>query len=950
MLCGCVAATSNSFSGADVAKHEARVELFYDGTWNDHTSSARALNAIRISRGRGDEQSEPTPSSCTLTLDNRDGTFNPRNPSSSLFGKIGRNTPLRVSVGPMSVLDLPGGSGNYVSSPDHASLDIVGDIDIRARIAPDDWTPSADQAIVSKSHTTGNQRSYQLVLQSPGNLRFTWSTDGTGTGATNADSTTSTGFTNATAHWVRVTLATATGTVTFYTSDDGETWTQLGAAVVVGATSIFAGTATANIGARSAGTADLFAGLIYRAEIRNGINGTVVADPRFDQQAAGATSFADSTGKTWTLNGTAAIVAVPGGIRFVGEVASWQPQRAVKGDAWTLVTANGILRRLGQGAKPLRSALWREILFNDAVASWPMGDGADASTAASMLPGGEPMSIRSYDWTSGLNVPLDWDPVSYADWVEPIATPAENVVLTTQGTIPMDPNATSWAGEFVFVVDPDADPNAAVLCVWQGNTGPTRVEWIFGFFNDTWELSRRTRVDGALSGPDTLVSSGTVSVDVGAPYNDGRIHHARLTTERVGADVDWRIYLDDFELDFDTLVGSDWSPLGGVNCQLGTPTGRTAIGFVTAWDSFIIPLFLDVADAALTGRSGERAAERLARLCDEEGIEFTLSGSEFQTEAMGPQRLDTLLANLRDCEEADLGILFETRNQLGLAYRTRRDLYNQTPVLELDFDAFEVAPPLEPVVDDFAVRNDITVNRPNGSSARAVKTSGPLNVNDPDGDPDGVGLYDVSVDANVEADAQLEPLAYWRLNVGTVDEIRYPRVTVDLDATPALTAASSSVDVGDAIVMDNPPDSPDAASLLAFGYDETIGTHRRLITFNAVPADPYDVGIYDDGTGTVGNARYDTPYATTAGQITTGTSTTLSVATETSRALWVTGSSSPQFPLDINLAGARVRVTQISGASSPQTFTISTTVVNGVTKVIPAGTPVRIWDAKRYGL
>jgi len=38
-------------------------------------------------------------------------------------------------------------------------------------------------------------------------------------------------------------------------------------------------------------------------------------------------------------------------------------------------------------------------------------------------------------------------------------------------------------------------------------------------------------------------------------------------------------------------------------------------------------------------------------------------------------------------------------------------------------------------------------------------------------------------------------------------------------------------------------------------------------------------------------------------------------------------------------------VTAVSGASSPQTFTITQTPVNGVTKTIPSGSPVRLWRA-----
>jgi hypothetical protein len=58
-----------------------------------------------------------------------------------------------------------------------------------------------------------------------------------------------------------------------------------------------------------AGTSGNLAGKVYSVEVRNGItNGTLVAAPRFDQQVSGTTSFVDSTGRTWTLQGDAELV------------------------------------------------------------------------------------------------------------------------------------------------------------------------------------------------------------------------------------------------------------------------------------------------------------------------------------------------------------------------------------------------------------------------------------------------------------------------------------------------------------------------------------------------------------------------------------------------------------------------------------------------------------------
>lgn len=221
-------------------------------------------------------------------------------PSEVLYGW---DSPSATALAPQSSV------GAYASTPDTAALDITGPIDIRVRVAPESWTPAAEQMPIAKNNSSVNQRSWAFSIMPTGVLQLSWSTDGTGTGIALAQSTVATGFQDGTGHWIRVTLNTATGTTTFYVGEDGSNWTQLGAAVVTGATSIHSGTAPLTVGGRVTG--NNLIGLISRAEVRNGINGTVVANPQFDQQPAGTASFADGTGKTWTITAPAAIVPDP---------------------------------------------------------------------------------------------------------------------------------------------------------------------------------------------------------------------------------------------------------------------------------------------------------------------------------------------------------------------------------------------------------------------------------------------------------------------------------------------------------------------------------------------------------------------------------------------------------------------------------------------------------------
>src|SRR5690606_13346731 len=77
-------------------KQDVTVQLWYDGQWNDHTSDVLVDDQITITRGKADEAQEPAPATATLTF--KGFKFNPRNPNSTLYGKIGRNTPLKILV------------------------------------------------------------------------------------------------------------------------------------------------------------------------------------------------------------------------------------------------------------------------------------------------------------------------------------------------------------------------------------------------------------------------------------------------------------------------------------------------------------------------------------------------------------------------------------------------------------------------------------------------------------------------------------------------------------------------------------------------------------------------------------------------------------------------------------------------------------------------------------
>lgn len=204
-----------------------------------------------------------------------------------------------------SYLSLTGVSGVWATTPDDASLDITGDLDLRVDVALNDWSPATTQSLIGKFGAAG-QRSYEFGVRTTGVLRLTWSTDGTLTAA--ADSTANlSALAAGERRAVRVTFDADNGaagkSTRFYTAPTMEgPWTQLGSTVTsAGVVTVFSGTSQLGVGAwNSAGQSEMTSGKVYAAQVRSGIDGTIVANPIFSAVYPGDTQLTDSTGKLWS--------------------------------------------------------------------------------------------------------------------------------------------------------------------------------------------------------------------------------------------------------------------------------------------------------------------------------------------------------------------------------------------------------------------------------------------------------------------------------------------------------------------------------------------------------------------------------------------------------------------------------------------------------------------------
>lgn len=621
--------------------------------------------------------------------------------------------------------------------------------------------------------------------------------------------------------------------------------------------------------------------------------------------------------------------------RFVGEISALPPRwDEGHADNNVPVEAYGVLRRYAQGHPTISNALRDWIEFRPTLwAYYPMIGGEEKIYSQNLAPNktGSFYGSKNAIFTYGVDMGAAW-----------IGTGLQI-------------NATG-DGPYMQGVANAMGTNVALDFVFQSEGMGVLDTQIWTGLDQYWQLRLNTSTDTATtqvlwndgSGIITAVATGAVT-----ELQDTQMHTCRFELRTIaGPTVEWHTYIDGTEIESNTMGLTQtlgWVPFMRYHYSRYVNQTYVNIAHLAIWaDNTLanIPTAQEYADAAFA-YAGETAIERITRVCADGGMPLVTVGTSAESMPMGPQFTETRLEQIRDVEATDMGILLEQRDDPGLLYLSRTSLYNQTPAFTLNYAAMQVSAPLEPIDDDQLTRNDITATRREAGSDSYTIDDGPLGTADP---PDGVGRYSEDITVNPQTDGFLKQIAAWHANIGTLDQARWPSVTVDLH-NPSVPLALRNLilgaDVGDIFVITGMREAfiYDDIRLMIVGYGESITANTHTWTANCMPADPYTVGVWSTSASS-GTFRWDTG-GSTVNTTATATATSLSVATASGNVLWTTDSNA--FPFDVNVAGERMRVTNITGSSSPQTFTVVRSI-NGVVKAQPAGGDVRLFDTPRWAL
>ncbi len=618
-------------------------------------------------------------------------------------------------------------------------------------------------------------------------------------------------------------------------------------------------------------------------------------------------------------------VSVPNGLggksyRFWGEVSAWPQFWDPTGtDVWVELEASGILRRLSQGPPSEKSLIYDGITspqLSGLKAYWPCEDPSDATEIRSALVNGSPMAFidqaaqMSTSTVFGASDPL------------PVFTDA-----AMAGGVPKYDSPSATQVRFLLFIPPEGANDGDVI---------VRVKQLIDISvsnHDMYELYYNN-INGAMVGVANPYSlSLTFKSEEGLTFGVD-LHHqmdvrgkplrVSLEFQESGTSTVFTVRTLNLLTGEETAVSQTrtttqltrctgivvfadaFTVLSDVDVAIGLPGG--VIGHITVQDQIT-----DIEDLGLRlNPIGERAGRRVQRICAEGGIAFESIGDLDDSVALGGQERLNALELMRQAEQSDDGMLFETLAVMGLGYRTRSSLTNQDAQLTLDYTGFHLSEVPLPVEDDRYIQNAVTVTV-NGFSQTYSLEEGVLSTAPP---PAGVGLYGQDVSLNLEnsEDATLLDHAAWRVHIGTVDEARHPQISVNLahssfTSNPALKQAVLGLRPGDRIVVQNPPSwlPSDDIDQLILGFEETITHFEHRVTFNCAPASPYRVGVLDSV-----RTRADTDGSALVTAV-NSSATSLTVeptAANTGRILWTTGAS--EFPFGVRMGGEVMTATNIT--------------------------------------
>lgn len=933
---------------------DTTVEIYYSGAWHEIESSVYARNDIEITRGTADQGTSADTSKLSMTINNRDGTFSPRNPRSPLFGLIGRNTPIRVAV---SGYDFLSDGFNRVSTVngwgfseyEGTTWTVAGS---GGSVLLTDWQVNGSQGTMLVSATNAIRLAIMDVdIEDVSVTTEVTFNHGSVTGAGVESGCIMLRGQSLSAYYLCLPVLNTDGSVTAAIYSIGGTG-ALGTATVAGLT---------HTGQK----------LKVRAETSVHTIRMKVWDAALAEPAAWAVSVtnAEITGAGFVglysgvLTGNTNVtptftydnMTMTRSTRFSGNVNTW-PQAWTSGgkDVWVSLEASGIGRRIAPPGGTPKSFAPMDVIYSRSAELfdlpqpfvwWPMDttDGRLVTSMPSGFTGGAPLVVEVASTGATINTgTIQGSATGPVGSKAALDVSKGGQLRCTNMTVVSNATTDPLTLELSVIFNEPLDPATQTGELIRLKTYATDKSTTFTLFAGPTP-GAETTVTGASIG---LVPGSDTVIGTDVRIDDGQWHHLSLTFQPIGADTAVLYIVDGAQVILDTLTGVGFGSLGEIvyngsgdidaMCHAAIYRGTMTGGYTVGYTAFV----------GCTG-AGETAGNRLRRLAEQEGFEVSIRGNEGTTTLMGAQTYGTLMEKLQECVDADQGLFSEARDFPGWVYTTREQLYNQTATYTAGYsnDA-ELALPLAPTEDDDALANDVTVSRgDSGALVRLTQDTGSLGTQDP---PTGVGRYGTGpVELVLTSDRDSLQACAWLLHHGTWNEARYTAITIDAAnlarvGKTSLIANMGSLDVGNVVAITSPPAwlPGETIAQVVRGFSETLNAFKWTVSLNAGPAYSYEVWAVESTSSNRGRVASG-PSRTLVNEVLDTTETGVDILS--ALVPWINSAAyAAMFPFSVMINGEQMTVTALTGTTiTTQSMTVVRSV-NGVVRTHAVGSEVQL--------
>lgn len=816
---------------------DLRVEMFLpygaggEGLWIEQTQYVRTEPGMSWSRGRTSEDDSPSPGRCVLTLDNRDGRFSPRNPAGVWFGKIGRNTPVRVGFGKpvVGIVDTDGPTP-VVNFPQIAtSHDYWGDVPVMAFViaaadvtftGPTGYTDATTQNVAGKFAT-----------------RRAFTVDSRVVPATTM--TASAGAAHAAVH-----IGVPGGT---YVTSAGGLAADGAASPEIDLTGVPSGDTIVVVCGWTADPDDRM-GPPVLTDDDTPLEMYLVADsgpstgPRVAAWAwrhRGGTTSVSLAGALDGSTGATVQVAQFTGVdpyapRFTGEISEWPVQWTHdEGDIVTPVVAGGALRRMAQSSD-VTSALRGAFDFHsDVTQYWPMEDPPGSTYYAASV-GTAPMVFVNGGAPGA---------------VAAIAGSLETPDFTGHGArAPIGPaNAPPWGfGGTIAIPAAGLTPGTNLLAGECGGSGASVSTFVLEYTSATALTFKVQYSSGAVA--STSLGSLTSTFPGGV---DGRQVFAYVAALPTGADVAWAVTISNVTpvepfaqlTATGTLTAQTVGPLAAITVATEAGTSSTlgtnglSVGHVFATSTAVHTSSI-YRRAAARGWAGFPASEVAYAVARDQGYKMLLVYPPVDTATSGVLESSTAYQALADLEFAVQALLSDAAGFVGVEWKPLPVLESKAPVFEFVYSG-DVFAEIEVTDDDAVLTNEVTITSTTQGQARAVVEFGALGSQS-----GGIGRYARDYTVPVLGQAQAADLAGWLTHLGTVDAARWPRLTLRMGGAGVAGFSVPTVSVGDTVRVSGLPlwvAGVESVDLVVLGFSETLNSAEWLMTLHTRLAQGYRV-------------------------------------------------------------------------------------------------------------